>query len=163
MIKKILVVLLIALIAIQFFHPKKNQAAGIQPNYIGSAFAIPADVQAILKKACNDCHSNNTAYPWYSKIQPVDWWLDHHVQEGKKELNLDEYSNKSLRYQYHKMEEVADQVKKGEMPLDSYTWIHKDAILSEAEKTALIGWADGVREQMKAKYPIDSLIRKKTQ
>jgi len=61
------------------------------------------------------------------------------------------------------MEEVADQVKKGEMPLNSYTWIHKDAILIKAEKTALIGWADGIREQMKAKYPLDSLIRKKTQ
>jgi len=163
MIKKILVVLLIALIIIQFFHPKKNQASGAQPNYVGNVFAIPADVQGILKKACNDCHSNNTAYPWYSKIQPVDWWLDNHVQEGKRELNLDEYTNRRLRYQYHKMEEIADQVKKGEMPLNSYTWIHKDAILTEAEKTALIGWADGVREQMKAKYPLDSLIRKKTQ
>lgn len=163
MIKKILLVLLIALIAIQFFHPKKNQASGTQPNYIGNVFAVPADVQAILKKACNDCHSNNTVYPWYSKIQPVDWWLDNHVREGKKEINLDEYSNKPIRYQYHKMEEVAEQVKKGEMPLNSYTWIHKDAILSEAEKTALIGWADGIREQMKAKYPLDSLVRKKPQ
>ena len=163
MIKKILVVLLIALIIIQFFHPKKNQASATQPNYVGNVFAIPADVQGILKKACNDCHSNNTVYPWYSKIQPVDWWLDNHVQEGKKELNLDEYGNRNLRYQYHKMEEIADQVKKGEMPLDSYTWMHKNAILTEAEKTALIDWADGVREQMKAKYPIDSLIRKKTQ
>jgi len=159
MIKKILIVLLIALIIIQFFHPKKNQASGTQANYIGNAFAIPADVQGILKKACNDCHSNNTVYPWYSKIQPVDWWLDNHVQEGKKGLNFDEYTNRRLRYQFHKMEEVVDQVKKGEMPLDSYTWIHKDAILSDAEKTALINWAEGIQDQMKAKYPIDSLIR----
>jgi hypothetical protein len=161
MIKKILLLLLAALIIIQFFHPKKNQAAGPQPNYIGNVYTIPADVKAILKKACDDCHSNNTEYPWYSKIQPVDWWLDDHVKEGKKELNLDEYSNRSLRYQYHKMEEIAGQVRDGEMPLDSYTWMHKDAKLTEAEKNALIGWADGVREVMKSKYPIDSLIRKK--
>lgn len=163
MIKKILIVVLIALIIIQFFHPKKNEAAGVQPNYIGNVYTIPADIKGILKKACNDCHSNNTMYPWYSRIQPVDWWLDNHVQEGKKELNLDEYSNRNLRYQYHKLEEIADQVKKGEMPLNSYTWIHKNAILSEAEKSALIGWANGIREEMKAKYPIDSLVRKKTQ
>lgn len=163
MIKKILIVVLIALIIIQFFHPKKNEAAGVQPNYIGNVYTIPADIKGILKKACNDCHSNNTMYPWYSRIQPVDWWLDNHVQEGKKELNLDEYSNRNLRYQYHKLEEITDQVKKGEMPLNSYTWIHKNAILSEAEKSALIGWANGIREEMKAKYPIDSLVRKKTQ
>jgi hypothetical protein len=161
MIKKILLVLLAALIIIQFFRPKKNQAAGPQPNYIGNVYAIPADVKAILKKACDDCHSNNTEYPWYSKIQPVDWWLDNHVKEGKKELNLDEYSNRNLRYQYHKLEEIAELVKEGEMPLDSYTWMHKDAKLTEAEKNALIGWADGIREEMKSKYPIDSLIRKK--
>ena len=161
MIKKILVVLLIALIIIQFFHPKKNQASATQPNYVGNVFAIPADVQGILKKACNDCHSNNTVYPWYSKIQPVDWWLDHHVKEGKKELNLDDFSQRSLRFQYKKMEEIAEQVKKGEMPLNSYLWIHKDAKLTDDEKNKLINWADAIRDTMKAKYPIDSLVRKK--
>lgn len=161
MIKKILVFLLIALIIIQFFHPKKNQAAGPQPNYIGNAFTVPAEVKSILAKACNDCHSNNTRYPWYSRLQPADWWLDDHVKEGKKELNLDEYAHKSLRFQYHKLEEIAEQVKEGEMPLDSYTWIHKEAKLTEAEKSTLINWANGLREEMKGKYPIDSLVRKK--
>lgn len=161
MIKKILLLLLVALIVIQFFHPKKNEASGAQPNNVGNAFAMSADVKSILSKACNDCHSNNTRYPWYSKIQPVDWWLDDHIRDGKKEVNYDEYTNRPLRYQYHKMEETIEQVKEGEMPLDSYTWIHKDAILSEAEKTTLINWAQGIMDSMKARYPIDSLVRKK--
>ena len=108
-----------------------------------------------------DCHSNNTRYPWYFKIQPVDWWLTHHINEGKQELNFDEYTNKPLRYQYHKMESTVDLVKKGEMPLDSYLWIHKDAILTEEEKNTLINWAQGITNEMKAKYPADSLVRKK--
>jgi hypothetical protein len=161
MFKKILLFLLVALIVIQFIHPKKNKADGPQPNYIGNAYTVPADVNVILEKACNDCHSNNTRYPWYSKLQPVDWWMDDHIKDGKKELNLDEYTKRNLRSQYHKLEEIADQVKKGEMPINSYTWIHKDAILTEAEKMTLINWADGIREEMKAKYPIDSLVRKK--
>jgi hypothetical protein len=161
MIKKILLFLLAALVVIQFFHPKKNETKAAQPNYIGMAFPIPTDVKSILAKACDDCHTNNTRYPWYSKIQPVDWWLDKHVQDGKKHLNLDDYTNRNLRYQYHKLEEIAEQVKKGEMPLESYTWMHKDAILSETEKNTLINWADAMRDSMKAKYPIDSLIRKK--
>jgi len=87
--------------------------------------------------------------------------MDSHVKDGKKHLNLDEYTNRNLRHQYHKMEEVAEQVKENEMPLESYTWMHKDAKLTEEEKTKLINWADGIRADMEATYPKDSLIRKK--
>jgi hypothetical protein len=161
MFKKILLVLLLAFIVIQFIHPKRNKVEGAQPNYIGNAHAIPDDVKTILSKACNDCHSNNTQYPWYSKVQPVHWWLNKHVVDGKKHLNYDEYTNKSLRYQFHKMEETVEMVKEGAMPLDSYTWLHKDAILTEEEKNKLVAWANAVMDTMRSKYPIDSLIRKK--
>lgn len=154
-------VLLAALIAIQFIHPKRNKSEGPQPNYIGKVYAIPDDVQSIMAKACNDCHSNNTRYPWYSKIQPVHWWLNKHVVEGKKKINYDEYTNRPLRYQYHKLEETIEMVKEGEMPLNSYTWTHKDAKLTEEEKAKITGWAQSVMDTMKARYPIDSLIRKK--
>lgn len=63
MLKKIFLVLLVALVVIQFIHPKKNKAEGAQPNYIGNAYTIPDDVKSILAKACIDCHSNNTKYP----------------------------------------------------------------------------------------------------
>ncbi len=161
MFKKIMLVLLVALIAIQFFHPKKNKAEGPQPNYIGIAYTIPEDAKSIMAKACNDCHSNNTRYPWYSRIQPVDWWLNKHVVEGKKKINFDEYTNKPLRSQYHKMEEVIEMVKEGEMPLNSYTWTHKDAKLTDNERSTITGWAQSVMDTMKARYPLDSLIRKK--
>jgi hypothetical protein len=161
MIKKILLFLLLVLVVIQFIHPKKNKAEGAQPNYIGNKFAIPADVKTILTKACNDCHSNNTRYPWYAKLQPVHWWLNDHIKEGKKGINYDEYINKSLRYQFHKMEETIEMVKDGQMPLKSYTWTHKDARLTEQEKNAVIGWANSIMDTMRAHYPIDSLIRKK--
>ncbi len=159
--KKILLVLLIALIAIQFFRPKKNISKGPQPNFIGNKFTIPADVKSIMAVACNDCHSNNTRYPWYSKIQPVYWWLNGHIVKGKKGINFDEYTNKSLRYQYHKMEETVEMIEDGKMPLNSYTWTHKDARLSADQKNKIMDWAKSVMDTMKAQYPIDSLIRKK--
>jgi DNA replicative helicase MCM subunit Mcm2 (Cdc46/Mcm family) len=161
MFKKIMLVLLVALIIIQFFRPKKNKSEGSQPNYIGNTFAIPAEVKSIMAKACNDCHSNNTRYPWYSNFQPVLWWLNDHIQEGKKKINFDEYTNKSLRFQYHKMEEVIEMVKEGEMPLNSYTWVHTDAKITAEEKAKITDWAQSITDTMKAKYPIDSLIRKK--
>lgn len=161
MIRKILITLLAALVIIQFIHPKKNKAEGPQPNYIGNAFAIPADVKFILSKACNDCHSNNTRYPWYSTLQPVHWWLDKHTRNGKKKINFDEYTNRNLRYQYHKMEEVVEMVKEGKMPLNSYTWTHKDARFTVEEKNKILNWAGSVMDTMKARYPIDSLVRRK--
>jgi len=161
MIKKIFWFLLAAFIVIQFFHPKPNKAKEEQPNFIGKTFFIPGDVKVILGKACYDCHSNNTRYPWYSNIQPVDWWMTGHIKKGKKGMNLDEYTNKRLRYQYRKMEDLIEQVKEGEMPLNSYTWIHKDAKLTKDERDKLINWANSIMDTLKARFPIDSLIRKK--
>ena len=161
MLKKILLVLLAALVILQFIHPKKNKAEGPLPNYIGNSFTIPADVKTILAKACNDCHSNNTRYPWYANFQPIHWWLDKHIKNGKKELNFDEYTSRSLRFQYKKMEEVIDEVKEGAMPLNSYTWVHKDAKLTIEEKAKITSWAQSIRDTLEAKYPMDSLVRKK--
>jgi hypothetical protein len=151
-------ILLFALVIIQFIHPKKNKAEGDQINALVKVHTIPDNVNSIMKKACNDCHSNNTVYPWYSKIQPVDWWLDNHIKEGKGHFNLDELGAKPAWLRYHKMEEMIDEVKKGKMPLKSYTWIHKDAILTEDEKTILTGWAQNVMDEMKSQFPADSLI-----
>jgi hypothetical protein len=161
MIKKILLVLLVILVIIQFIHPSRNKAEGAQPNYMGNKHAIPDDVKHILARACNDCHSNNTVYPWYSKIQPVDWWLNKHIRNGKKGLNFDEYTHRTARYQYHKMEETIEMVKEGEMPLKSYKWIHKDSRLTEEEKNTIISWAESVMTAMEARYPPDSLKARK--
>ncbi len=161
MLKKILIVLLAALVVIQFIHPKPNKSTGDQPNYIGKIFPVPEDVKSILAKACNDCHSNNTRYPWYSNIQPMDWWMTGHINKGKRGMNLDEFANRNLRFQYNKMGDVVEQLKEGDMPLNSYTWIHKNAILSQAEKNTLMNWANSIKDTMKARYPMDSLVKKK--
>jgi hypothetical protein len=112
MFKKTIIALIAILIIIQFFHPKRNISSSDSSNSITKLYDIPADVKTILDKACMDCHSNNTRYTWYFKIQPVDWWLTNHINDGKEELNLDEFTNKPIRYQYHKLEETVDQVKK---------------------------------------------------
>lgn len=160
MFKKIALALLVVFVVMQFFRPAKNTSTVAAAN-IASKYNTPNNVQAVLKKACNDCHSNNTVYPWYAELQPLGWWLDHHVDEGKEELNLDDFLNYSLRKQYHKLEEITEQVKTGEMPLNSYTWTHKDAILTMEEKLLLTSWSQGIRTQMEQQYPMDSLIRKK--
>jgi len=160
MFKKILLIILVILIIIQFIHPARNRSTGDQPNNISKAYLVVPDVKAILVKACLDCHSNNTRYRWYFKIQPLDWWLTSHINDGKGELNFDEFTNKPARYKYHKLESTVDLVKKGSMPLNSYLWIHKDAILTDQEKNTLINWAQSIVNDMKDRYPADSLVKK---
>lgn len=155
------IILIIILVAIQFIHPKKNIAQGPQANYIGNKYPVPDDVKTIMAKACNDCHSNNTRYPWYAKVQPIHWFLNKHIIEGKGEINFDEFANRSLRYQFHKMDEVIKEIKEGKMPLNSYTWTHKDAILTDEEKNKMMNWAESIQDTLKAHYPMDSLVRPK--
>ena len=157
MLKKIFYVLIAALVIIQFIRPKQNIAAGPFTADVSTKFAINDNVASILKDACYDCHSNNTTYPWYANVQPVGWWLQHHVNEGKEEINFDEFASYSLRKQHHKLEEMAELVDKGEMPLASYTRIHKDAVLSDGQKQLLINWTKEQIAAMEAKYPKDSL------
>ena len=146
--KKILLTILAIFIIIQFIRPARNISDEVAATDITKVYSVPADVQQILKVSCNDCHSNNTEYPWYTNIQPVGWWLQHHVNEGKAELDFSKFSTYSPKRQHHKLEEVIEQVKDNHMPLDSYLWIHKDARLSAEQKALLTTWAGDLRKQI---------------
>ena len=158
--KKIGIGLLIVLLVMQAFRPAKNTSNDTTKD-ISKSYVVPENVKAILAKACNDCHSNSTRYPWYAEVQPVSWWLNNHINDGKKHFNLNEFDGYRIARQYKKLEECMEQVKEDEMPLSSYTIIHKDAILTPAEKETLMNWCEIVRDSIKARYPADSLVIKK--
>jgi hypothetical protein len=128
------------LLLAQLIRPEKNQS-NIHPAPILDRYPASEKVVDILQRACNDCHSNYTVYPWYAEVQPVASWLANHVEEGKKHLNFSDFTNGSAKRQAHKFEEIIEMTEKGEMPLGSYTWVHRNAVLNEEEKAALIDWA----------------------
>ena len=141
-VKRILLFLLVLLVLLQLIRPAKNKSNAAAPDDISLVKAVPADVQAILQKACYDCHSNNTHYPWYVNIQPVGLYLAHHIEEGKDELNFNAFGAYSAKRQRSKLKGIAEQIKEGEMPLRSYTLLHKEARLTAAEQTAVIKWVE---------------------
>jgi hypothetical protein len=149
-------------VIIQFFQPAKNESND-ESQAIATKYIVPTDVAAILKVACYDCHSNKTEYPWYSKIQPVAWWLDHHVDEGKREINFSAFTARKIAVQNKKFKEIAEQLEKKEMPLPSYTYmgLHADANLSDAQRQTIINWARAQMDTIKAHYPADSLVLKR--
>ena len=135
------VVLLLVLIAMQFYRPEKNMAQGNHTAIFITETNPPEDVKLILKSTCYDCHSNNTSYPWYNNIAPVSYWLADHVKQGKDELNFSVWGSYSAKKKDHKLEEVVEVIEEGEMPLKEYTWTHTEAKLTDAQKQAIIKWA----------------------
>lgn len=159
---KVLFALVAVLAVIQFFRPEKN-LSNDESNSIKTTYAVPEHVDIILQKACNDCHSNKTNYPWYAEVQPVAWWLSHHVEEGRDELNFSTFTTRKIASQNHKFEEIIELVKAGDMPLPSYTWLHPEANLTGEEKEAIVTWAQQQMDKLKQQYPADSLVMRRTQ
>jgi hypothetical protein len=160
MIKNIAIALLLVFIVLQFIQPDKNNS-NIKTNSIETVYSVPDQVKEILKTSCNDCHSNNTVYPWYSNIQPVAWFLNKHVVDGKRHLNFDEFATYRLAKQFHKLEEIDEEVATDEMPLSSYTFMHSNSQLTKHQKDVLINWSKSLRDSMSEVYPKDSLVLKR--
>jgi len=108
---------------------------------------VPEDVVQIMDNACMDCHSYNTTYPWYSYIAPVSWWLEDHIEEGREHLNFSVWAGYNAKRRDHKLEEMDEEVKEGEMPLDSYTWAHSEARLSQEQRDRLASYFSSLRKQ----------------
>lgn len=138
--------LLVVFVIAQFFGPEKNEGDVTTIETFLSETAPPENVKKILKESCFDCHSDKTRYPWYFNVTPVNYWMADHIDHGKGELNFSEWANYSLKRKEHKMEEVWEEVKKKEMPLDSYTWTHSEAKLTLEQIEALVDWAKTVQD-----------------
>ena len=147
-----LIVLLSILVAIQFVQPARNQSVQASTSGIATIINVPENVQAILQRSCYDCHSNNTRYPWYAAIQPGSWWMASHIDEGKGELNFDDFASYSKRRQLSKLKAMQGAIEDESMPLPSYTLIHRDAILSQKNKKLLKDWIDVSRDKISNKY-----------
>ncbi len=159
MLKKILIGLGVILIVIQFFRPEKNNSNDLT-YAVSTKYEVPEQLNQIFRVACNDCHSNKTEYPWYANVQPVAWWLNDHVLDGKRHLNFSEFTSLPLAIQNHKFEEVVEMVEKKEMPLPSYTnlGLHSEANLSDAQRKIIMDWAKAQMAYLKDTYPADSLV-----
>ena len=142
--KKLLIILLVIFVIAQFFGPEKNDGDLAIEAFLADTNP-PQDVAAILKESCYDCHSNATRYPWYNNITPVNYWLADHVEHGTKHFNVSVWDDYSTKKKDHKLEELIEMVEEKEMPLDSYTWTHGEAKLTDAQIQSVINWAQAVR------------------
>ena len=147
------------MIIIQFIRRDKNESND-KTYDISTKYNVPEDVSQLLQVSCNDCHSNKTEYPWYSNVQPVAWWLNDHVVDGKRHLNFSEFTKMPIAIQNHKLEETIEMIEENEMPLPSYTnfGLHKEANLSEDQREKIIVWSKDQMSYLKVNYPAVSLV-----
>lgn len=138
--KRLSIVVIVALVGIQFIPADVNKQEVIATSDIRNVYDVPDNVMNILENSCYDCHSNNTNYPWYSQVQPIRLILDHHVEEGKEELNFSEFANYSERRKRNKMRAISEQIEKSKMPLPSYLWLHSDAIITISQKDSIVAF-----------------------
>ncbi|MFC6269480.1 heme-binding domain-containing protein [Frigoriflavimonas asaccharolytica] len=141
-------VLLIAFVLIQFLPKQINKSQTTSKADFMSVNNVPVNIKSKLQTSCYDCHSNNTNYPWYSKVQPVAMFLQNHIIDGKKELNFSEWDSLSVRRKKSKLKAIVNQIKDGEMPMSSYTIIHRDAIFSKAEKDEIVQWMTKTKDSL---------------
>lgn len=142
--------LLLLFIGAQFYRPPRNAGVTEGPPSIIARHKVPADVQNILRRSCYDCHSNNTAYPWYASVQPVAWWLNQHVTEGKAELNFSEFARYDAKRAVRKLQATADELLDRHMPLKSYLWMHRDAKLTDADVALVSQWAEDLADEIES-------------
>ena len=134
---------LIALVVIQFIPVEENKQGYQSVLAFEAETNVSHELAEIFRANCYDCHSNQTQYPWYSALAPINFWLDEHVRDGKKHFNVSQWSEYSVKRKDHKLEELIEEVEETEMPLPSYTWVHGD--LTENERQTLMDWAQMTR------------------
>jgi Haem-binding domain len=147
-IQKILIVLLVIFIGIQFIRPARNNGVAETVTDITHYVKVPDTVINILKTSCYDCHSNHTVYPWYVNINPVGLWMKNHIDDGKQAINFSDLSGFSKKKLDHRMKDIANQVDSNEMPLTSYTFIHRYAKLDTIQIQMIKNWTIAARKEI---------------
>jgi hypothetical protein len=140
LLKKITFVVVLLLVAMQFYSPTKNISPGKHTEVFVRETNPSAQLKTLFETSCYDCHSNNTVYPWYNNIAPISYWIASHVDEGKEHLNFSTWDTYSMDKKTHLLDELEKEVQKAEMPLTEYTWIHADAKLSDREVRNIVTW-----------------------
>lgn len=132
--------MILVLLLIQLFRPTKNTNEVISSSNITTQLEVSEDIQSIIERSCNDCHSNNTAYLWYHNIAPISWVVANHIKEGKEHLNFDEWVNYNDNQKNHIIEELEETIESREMPLVGYLKFHPKAIISDEDNAKLLDW-----------------------
>lgn len=146
--KIVVLVLFSAFFTAQFVRPDRSNPAVVQAETLEFSMQIPENIETILTRSCNDCHTNSTVYPWYANITPFNWFLAEHINSGRRNLNFSVWNTYETRRKRRKLDQICEQVTHKEMPLPSYLWIHRASKLSDRDIEILCDWTDAEKTKL---------------
>src|SRR5262249_51427730 len=123
----------VLLIAIQLIPIKRDNPPAPDSSSIYAIENVTPEVHSVLDRSCNNCHSNQTAWPWYSDVAPFSWIVAHDVHQARAHMNLSEWSTYAPKKREEKLEEICEQVMNGDMPDGKYLLIHRQAKLTQEQ------------------------------
>jgi heme-binding protein len=138
--KRTLIIIGVLIVAAQVVRPSRTNPGSDPKDHIQAMAPAGPEVNAALARSCNDCHSNNTTWPWYSNVAPVSWLVASDVKEGRSEMNFSAWRTYKGEKQQELLGKICKQINEGEMPMATYTWAHPSAKLSDADRLALCSW-----------------------
>jgi hypothetical protein len=147
--KWIVVIAIAAFGLLQLTNAARTSPKAVPGHDVLSTNPPPAEIANMLRTACYDCHSYETHWPWYGHVAPISWWLDSHVQEARESLNFSEWPNDDPQRAAKKWNHVSNAVRDGDMPLPSYTWIHRPARLNDEQRKRLADWAEQESQRLR--------------
>ncbi len=132
-------VALAVLLVAQLFQPDRTMPAIDTANDLLVMTNAPDDIRQLVVGACYDCHSDRPTYPWYAYVTPVNFWLQDHINEGRETVNFSRWDQFAGD---EEASEAGEKIAEGEMPLESYVWIHSEADFTDAQREQLVTWFD---------------------
>jgi hypothetical protein len=157
--QRTLITLVMLFGAIQLIRPSRVNPPIDESRTLQARTQVSPEINAVLERSCNDCHSDKTHWPWYSNIAPFSWYLVHDVNEGRAELSFSNWGGYTARRAARKLQEFCEQIEKGAMPLKAYVFLHRDAKLSDAEKKLLCAWTNQERARLTANQTVSRRTR----
>ena len=143
-VKKLIFSLAAFLVVIQFVQPRTTNPPVIASRALAARVQIPTEVQSVLTRACGDCHSNATVWPWYSHVAPISWVAVDDVNEGRRHMNFQDWDSRAPSRPSDPPLDICKEVKEGGMPPFSYRMLHRDARLAPQEIDALCSWSQSL-------------------
>jgi hypothetical protein len=142
------IVVALVFVGVQFVPNEMGNPSVDRSRTVEARLHVTPEVGAILARSCNDCHSQQTRFPWYSKVAPVSWTLASDIREGRKHLNFSDWAAYDAEEQDLLLQNICRITKRGAMPLDNYLYIHRDAKLSERDVQTLCDWTKSERDRL---------------
>jgi hypothetical protein len=146
--KWLVIIVGVVFLVAQFKRPARTNPPVDQTQTLEAHTQMTSQVASVLSRSCNDCHSNNTTWPWYTNVAPVSWFIADHVEDGRRQLNFSEWGKGDERRKRKKLEEICDEVRDGAMPLSSYTPLHPQAKLTPEDIKTLCDWTEAERARL---------------